>query len=224
MLRSRIDALDRDVSLIVAGELSAEAQSRQVAAMARQLRDEAAATNRALTGEEPSWTTFVDGHAGAAEESVKVPGRIDYEFSAGADVVSYVAGLIARTAPKRSGRYARSLAIYADGIEVETPEAAADAEEIIIVSTVAYARKIERGRKGYAPGGVFEGVAAMAMSRYGNMASIKLTFAAPLGGGTHLEAWASKTTQTRKRFAGAGGTARRDAWNRRNPAILIRMR
>jgi len=57
MVRTRIDALDRDISLIVAEELSPEAQSRQVAAMARQLRDEAVATNRALTGEEPTWTT-----------------------------------------------------------------------------------------------------------------------------------------------------------------------
>lgn len=225
MVKSRIDALDRDVSLIIDEELSPEAQSRQVAAMARQLRDEAAATNRALTGQEPAWTTYVDGRAGASEESVKVPGRIDYDFDAGSDVVSYVVELIAKTAPKRSGRYAKSVAIYADGVEVETPGAASDAEEIIVVSTVAYARKIESGRKGYAPGGVFEGVAAMAMSRYGNMASIKFTFAAPLGGGTHLEAWASKTKQTRTRFHGGGkAEAGRNAWNRRNPAILIRMR
>jgi len=226
MVRTRIDALDRDISLIIAEELSPEAQSRQVAAMARQLRDEAVATNRALTGEEPTWTIIVDGRAGAAEETVKVPGRIDYEFDAGADVVAYVVGLIAKTAPKRSGRYAKSVALYADSVEVETPLAAADAEEVIVVSTVAYARKIERGLKGYAPGAIFEGVAAMAMSRYGNMASIKFTFAAPLGGGTHLEAWASKTKQTRKRFKGGAGKAEasRNAWNRRNPAIQIRMR
>lgn len=225
MVKSRIDALDRDVSLIIDEELSPEAQSRQVAAMARQLRDEAAATNRALTGQEPTWSTIVDGRADASEETVKVPGRIDYEFDAGSDVVSYVVGLIAKTAPKRSGRYAKSVAIYADGVEVETPGAASDAEEIIVASTVAYARKIERGRKGYAPGGVFEGVAALAMSRYGNMASIKFTFAAPLGGGTHLEAWASKTKQTRTRFHGGGkAEASRNAWNRRNPAIQIRMR
>lgn len=225
MVRTRIDALDRDVSLIIDEELSPEAQSRQVAAMARQLRDEAAATNRALTGQESTWTTIVDGKAGATEETVKVPGRIDYDFDAGSDVVSFVVGLIAKTAPKRSGRYAKSLAIYADGVEVETVGGTLDAEEIIVVSTVAYARKIERGRKGYAPGGVFEGVAAMAMSRYGNMASIKFTFAAPLGGGTHLEAWASKTKQTRKRFSGGSkAEASRTAWNRRNPAILIRMR
>ncbi len=226
MVRTRIDALDRDISLIIAEELSPEAQSRQVAAMARQLRDEAVATNRALTGEEPTWTTIVDGRAGATEDTVKVPGRIDYEFDAGADVVSYVVGLIVKTAPKLSGRYAKSVAIYADGVEVETAQAASDAEEIVVVSTVAYARKIESGRKGYAPGGVFEGAAAMAMSRYGNMASIKLTFASPLGGGTHLEAWASKTKQTRKRFKGGAGKAEanRNAWNRRNPAIQIRMR
>ncbi|MCM5556285.1 hypothetical protein [Pleomorphomonas sp. JP5] len=225
MVRTRIDALDRDVSLIIDEELSPEAQSRHVAAMARQLRDEAAATNRALTGQEPTWTTTVDGRAGATEETVKVPGRIDYDFDAGSDVVAYVVGLIAKTAPKRSGRYAKSLAVYADGVEVERVGGTLDAEEIIVVSTVAYARKIERGRKGYAPGGVFEGVAAMAMSRYGNMASIKFTFASPLGGGTHLEAWASKTKQTRKRFQGGGkAEAGRIAWNRRNPAILIRMR
>ena len=225
MVRTRIDALDRDISLIIAEELSPEAQSRHVAAMARQLRDEAAATNRALTGQEPTWTTTVDGRAGAAEETVKVPGRIDYDFDAGSDVVAYVVGLIAKTAPKRSGRYAKSVAIYADGVEVETIGGTLDAEEIVVVSTVAYARKIERGRKGYAPGGVFEGVAAMAMSRYGNMASIKYTFASPLGGGTHLEAWASRTKQTRKRFQGGGkAEAGRAAWNRRNPAISIRMR
>ena len=68
MVRSRIDALDRDVSLIIDEELSPAAQSRQVAAMARQLRDEAAATNRALTGQEPTWSTSVDGRTGATEE------------------------------------------------------------------------------------------------------------------------------------------------------------
>ena len=93
---------------------------------------------------------------------------------------------------------------------------------MLFVPTVAYARKIERGKGKYAPGHVYEAVAAMANARFSNVARIKFTYAEPEGptpgGYPFLDDWA-------RRFASVHGSARKQRAqirkNRRQPAIVV---
>jgi hypothetical protein len=77
-----------------------------------------------------------------------------------------------------------------------------------------------------APNGVFQVVAEVASKRFSRMASIRFSFASPLGGGTHLEQWAGGTKQGSRRVPRGSnrGEAARGDWNRRQPAIRIRLR
>lgn len=232
-VRTRIDNIERDIGLMLAADLSPEAMAREFAAFARQERDKALQQNTAVMGRAPQYETYVDGKAGVDESAAKVPGTIAYEFELGTEVVQWVWDLLLSRAPKQSGRYRASIWIYADGVKVPGPAATNGAAEIVIVSTTAYSRKIEGRRaggaitskpQGRAPqDGVFEGATLLASRRFGNVASIKFTFAVPRGGGSHLEEWASGRDAMHVRAGQAKGRRMMDK-DRRNPAIAIRFR
>ena len=86
--------------------------------------------------------------------------------------------------PYLTGAYAASHKLYADGVETDAQNPK-PAERYVFLSTLPYARKIEGIRKGgekkpgqskQAPDGVYEGVAALARARFGNLAWIRFTF------------------------------------------------
>ena len=230
-------SVDWTRQVLVNGAMSPKAVSAFVAKTARQALAEAQALNESVLGHVPPHTTWVDGNEGAAEETVKPDGRIIHEFNTGlrVEILDWIMEQLRDTAPVKSGRFRDAMQIFADWTLVDDFAMAANADEIVIVSTVAYARKIEgardangKTRRGplspQAPNGVFEAVSAVASARFGNIAKIKFTFAAPLSRGTHLDEWASGTKQTRKRFTPEtpDRKRRRGEWNRRNPAISIR--
>lgn len=207
MASSRITA--RDIDLLVSPGQTAQ----EAAAFARLAFEEAQARNTAALGYPPDFEHFVDGRRGAPLESVKIPGTISFVFDLQFGVVEWIYQQLLVHAPRLSGRYAASIFVYADGARVAGVEMIhPGVREVVFLPTVAYARKIEKGRSSKAPQGVMEVVAQKARARFGNVAKVRFTYEAPTGGGTHIEQWAHSRTGRSKTQRG------RDL---RNPAIKV---
>jgi len=222
----RIGALQKGIDVLIAQDLSPEAQSRTLAAFAKEQLAAAQEQNGAALGRVPPHITFVDGVANAPESSVKPDGAIAYEFELAADMLQWIADQLEQHSPVKSGRYQRSHRLWVDGVEVNTDSPSVpDGQEYVFLSDVPYARKIEGDdnrapQSAQAPDGVYEVVAALARQRFGNIAKISFGWRSPIGmAGTMLEEWASGTTLKRKGRKGA-----REHWLRRQPAIVVEMR
>ncbi len=214
-VRTRVEFIDRDILVD-----TSTGGSAALAAYAREARDEALAINRAASGRDTPVTTFVDGARSERLETVRPDGVIVFEFDVGSDVVRYCFDMLVAHSPVLTGAYQRSHRIYADGVEVETPEQASGASEVSIVSSVPYARKIERGLSQKAPDGVYQTVATMAAQRFGNQARVRFSYRAPMNAGD-LEKWAAANAARKAR--GRKQRARYEA-NIRQPAITITFR
>jgi hypothetical protein len=174
----------------------------------------------------------VDGRKGAALESVKPDGIIVTEFSLIDDVLEWIGDMLVKGSPVKTGRYSESHILFADGVEVEPGAALPEAEEYVYLNVQPYARKIERGLSPQAPDGVYEGVAAMARSRFSNIARIRFTFRAYLDGGmtgyiptgTSWHRNREKKAGIKGRFAATplpGADARARERANRQPAIVV---
>ncbi|PPD10330.1 MAG: hypothetical protein CTY36_00090 [Methylocystis sp.] len=205
--------VDRRIVFDGSGVFSPQTRAQAFAHMAAASIAEIDAANDAALGRDVAYRTFVDGHATANLRVATQNSVIVARWELGAGVIAYIADLLSRAGPALTGAYRRSMRIYADGVEIDDPDKAIGAREVLFVPTVPYARKIERGLKGYAPGHVYEAVAAMANARFSNVARIKFTFAEPEGPAPALDAWAARSGSARR-----GG---RDRRARRQPAILV---
>lgn len=179
-------------------------------------------SNDAALGHDVHYRTFVDGKESARLANVRDGGSIEARWELGVGVIDYIADMLAKSGPRLTGRYRATFKVYADGKEIQDTIDAIGAREVLFVPTVAYARKIERGQGGYAPGHVCEAVAAMANARFSNVAKIKFTFAEPESPtppvDPYLDYWA------RRNAARQSGARKRRAQlqkNRRQPAIVI---
>lgn len=225
MIASKIETFDMEA--IFAGDgLSGEDRSRALASFAREKFSEAQEINRKAIGRAPDSESYVDGARSDALDRVKPDGTIAFEFELASDAVAYCYTMVLEHSPVLTGRYKVSHRIFADGVEVASPEKAASADEVIILSSVPYARKIEGGKKRKpqspkAPKGVYEVVANMASRRFADSAKIRYTMRQPIGGGSMLDAWA-----TRNASKAEGSAKQRSAYakNTRQPAIVITFR
>ena len=180
-LRTRVEPIDRDLQLLFADDLSAQARSKQLATFAGEVIDEAKETNRRVLGAVPPHTVTVDGREGAALTSVKPDGTIRAEFELINEALVWINTQLQMHSPVLSGRYAKSHELFADGVDTENPNAAPPARVYTFANTVPYARKIERGQSSQAPDGVYQAVATLAARRFGNLAKIRFTYTAILG-------------------------------------------
>jgi hypothetical protein len=179
MIKTRVEPLDRDIAVLIRDDLSPAAMRATLAGFARDALAEAQATNRSTLGAEPRYETFVDGRKGGTLESVQPNGVIVFEFDLVRDVVAWITEQLDAHSPFKTGRYKRSHTIFADGVQVDGPKSIApDAREIIFVPSVAHARRLEHGWSKQAPNGVYQVVAALARSRFGNIARIAYSFRA----------------------------------------------
>jgi hypothetical protein len=218
-MRTRVEMFDRSILTDVMDSATVRAN------FARERLVEAKSQNMRVLGRAPTHTTFVDGVPSEDLEKVRPDGRIIFDFDIGTGVVQWIDQTLEEVSPFKSGKYQRSHAIYADGVEVANVLAAEGAEEVVIMSLVPYARKIEGAgqrppQSKKAPKGVYQIVALMAARRFGNLASIKFTYMNPIGGASDLAKWAGKNAgplQGRKK-------ERQMQKNLRQPALLIRFR
>lgn len=203
-VQTRIEPIDRDIALMLSEELSPQGQSKVFAEFAGEQIEDAKQTNRQILGRMPRYTVAVDGRAGAPLETVKPDGVISAEFELFDDVLVWIADQLETHSPRLSGRYAKSHTIFADGVEVDVGAKIPDAQEFVFISTLPYARKIERGESSQAPDGVYQVVATLAQRRFGNIAKVTFSYRTALSGSL------------------IGGRAG-DRSSERNPAIIVRL-
>lgn len=221
-LTSRVQTMDRDVELLFDETLSPEARSQTFGHAARRLIQEQDDVNDARLGRDVQYTTFVDGRESAAFETADR--LVVAEWDLLETVFQDIFDLLLDEAPVLTGAYASSITLFADGVPVAPTLVAGvpEASEYYFAATVPYARKIERGLSSWAPDGVFQGVAAMAQKRFGNIARVRYGFRSIRGGG--IGSWAATTRlQARSRSLNAAGP-RRQEWLTRQPAIVVRPR
>lgn len=231
---TRIDPIDRDVFLSLDEGLGPEGRSRALAAFARQELERAETVNRQASGQVPTHARFVDGMAGAPIETVRPDGVIVFDFDLANHVLDWIGEELARESPVRTGRYANSHALFTEGGEVHPASGLPRSGTFVFLNTQPYARKIERGYSDQAPDGVYQGVAAVAKGRFGNIAAIKFSYRSFQEG--QMVAYkgvgeqATATRGAKGRFTGSVSTrsaeelaaARLESQNRQ-PAIIVRI-
>lgn len=232
---TKVEAIDRDVSLIISDLLSPAAQSAMLADGARDQLQQGEQINQTVLGRVPPHTTSVDGLSGASEDQVRPTGTIIYEFALIVDVLQWIADQLKSHSPvgagpdKHPGLYRDSHTLFADQKEVPIgDEIPPDATEYVFTNTVPYARKIEQGESPQFPDGVFEGVAALARRQFGNQASIEFTYRGLIGlssGSGMLVNPANDPTRSSARGRSSKtGTKAYNVASVRFPCIVVKLR
>lgn len=219
-VKTRIDAFDRDIALIIERDLSPKGQSAALANFANQELARGQARNRSALGFVPPHRTFVDQSEGAPVESVKPNSTVVFEFELLETALAVIGEMLVKASPVKSGRFQRSHLLFADGVEVEPGRIPPNAEEYAFLSSVPYARKLERGLSPQAPDGVWHATAVLAARRYGNIARIRFGFRSLPAGA--IGAW-SQTASARalaKNIRG-GRESLHTEWLTRQPAIIV---
>lgn len=232
-ISTRITPISRDILFRPGFGLSPAEISAQIASFARDQIAAIDASNSVLAGHAVEHETFVDGAPSNDLAKVRPDGTIVATWELVSDVVQYCWDQVIAHSPVLTGEFKKSQRIYADGVEVDGPEGAQGADEVVIASTVPYARKIEgigrkiegigqkKGESSQAPQGVYEVVAGMASSRYGNIASIKFSAREIIDGNTSLQQWAARHSSKAETPRKQAAQRTRDA---RQPCIVIRLR
>lgn len=136
---------DRELRVALAGT-EPEEMRRELAAFARASLAELIAS-RAAPAE---YARFVNGRAGAAEETVQLPGPIVYVFTNWRLAVETALAELVRRVPRKTGRYSRSFLVVVGGREVTDFDAIPPGGEVVIVNSQPYTRKMEVGENGEA--------------------------------------------------------------------------
>lgn len=203
-MRVKFPVVDEKIVFGARAPLGEEALRRHFASLVRKSIAEIDAQNDRLVGQNVEYHTTVDGSQTDMLERVKFGGTISARWDLGAGVVAFIWDLLQNSGPRKTGRYRASVRLFVDGRETRDPQTAIGAKEALFVAGVPYARKIERGKKGYAPGKVYEAVAQQASRRYGNVARIRFTYHA-----------------TRAVTGSLSRAERRAVNDERQPAILV---
>ena len=167
-------------------EISIAAQA-DLAATHRILVETAKREHAKIMRQDPrpsSFSRFVDGAKGAPEEAVKPNGVIVYEYNRLGEVVQFTLDTLFDRSPVDSGAYRKSHMLFVDGHPVRNLANWREGQEVVILNTVPYARKIEQGRMKMRVSGtsrVYQTAARIVRRRYGNLASIYFTYRSALG-------------------------------------------
>lgn len=166
---ARFETFARDLQLATAG-LAPEAISRDLARFARSCLTDAIAAGEAST----IYTKYINGREGADEETVVPPGPIVYDFSYWQPILAFTLAELEKRSPRQSGSYIGSHVVMV-GSQVMRPDAEiAAGEEVSVVATVPYARKIESGFQKVSTGeAVFQDVRRKVQSQFGRAVDVK---------------------------------------------------
>jgi hypothetical protein len=219
---TKLDPVGTTFQILLDESMGPKARSQAMAQFAREQRDQAKAQNARVLGKAPPVETFVDGREGASEESVQPDnGKIVYEFKLINEALGYIMEQLQTHRPpkQRSGAFAHSFMMFADGQLVTDLKNAPMAEEYSFFNAQPYARKIERWF------GVAEAVVAMARGKYGKSAKITLGFRSAVGGESAVGSWAKSASARRLAHRIRGGReSLHQEWLTRQPAIILRVR
>lgn len=221
-VRIRIDPIDRDIAVLLSQDLSKESQSQVFAQFAREKIEEARVINRTALGRDPRVRITVDGAEGVSLARVRPDGTIIAEFEIVLDALGWINTQLQMHSPVKSGLYAKSHELFADGAHVPNPNNAPPAEEYVFVNVQPYARKIERGLSSQAPVGVYQAVATLGSGRFGNSARISFSFRSAVGFAS-LSGW-SRSRSATQLASRHGRRSDVQDWLTRQPAIIVRPR
>ncbi|SEM68963.1 hypothetical protein SAMN04515666_11924 [Bosea lupini] len=203
----------------MAPSIALQFKAAQLAAVAACQQDLAAFAKREhgkVMKATPRPTAFrrtVDGRLGAAEETVKPFGVIEYRYQRLGEVVQFAMETLFALSPVLSGDYRNSHTLFVGGAAVRSLKGweARDGEEVFIANPLPYARKIELGKMTMRVPGterVYQQAELMLRRRFGNVAAIKFTYMPVFG--------LAQTGRAR------GRTAAKQAQDLRRPALVIR--
>lgn len=218
-LSIKFPIVDDHVVIAVDGALGPRERAAAFTSLVARDIERIDARNAAAIGVRIPRETFVDGVATNDLTRAGEHSEIVTRWRVEVGVVEWIWEAVHSAGRVKSGAYRASALLYADGREVATPGETIGAREVLILPTVPYARKIERGLKGYGPGKVYEAIAQAARARFANAARVKFTFAEPEGAAPGLDHWAA--AHARRVVAHPGRAAAQHAKNRRQPAILV---
>lgn len=160
---ARFETFDRDIVAATAGL----EQSAIAAALARFSREKLAEVIASGEGSK-NYDKFVNGRAGAEEESVIPPGPIVYQFNWWAPIVRFALDTLEARSPHKSGRYGISHIVMVNGAVVTDYSTIAGNAEVTIVNIQPYARKIEVGHMRMSvPPGVYEAARGIIVREFG---------------------------------------------------------
>lgn len=177
---ARIDPINRDVDLILHEWLSPAAHQQMFAEFAEEQVGEADRTNESVLGRIPRKTITVDGRRGGILASAAREVIVEYELVT--DTLAWIGEQLVLRSPYKTGDYARSHQLFADGVDVPHGSVIPPAEEYVFMNAVPYARKIEFGLSSQAPDGVYQATALMASRKFGNVARIRFSYRTVVGG------------------------------------------
>lgn len=231
---ARVEAIDRDVALLLRDALGPQAQSKMFAEYARGQLKEGERVNQSVFGRIIPHKTFVDGVAGANEDQVRPSGVIVYEFELLSDIFVWIADQLKQHSPvggahdPHPGLYKSAHTFFVDGKEVAVGGVIPKGDEYIFVSITPYSRKIEQGSSQQASDGVYQAVAVLARQRFGNQAKIEFTYrgliGASSGSGTLVNPLHDPTRSSARGRSSKTGTKAYNKSDVRYPCIIVRPR
>lgn len=182
-VKTKIDPIAQDISLIVSETLSPAGQRTAVANFAQRAIDDADQKNRRVLGRIPPRTVTVDGREGARLDSVEPRGgSIIVEYELTNDALIWIAQTLRERSPVISGAFREGWVLLADGVQVDGDQIPV-ADIYTFVNTVPYARKIEIGKTKtgrdfviQVPNRIAERTARDAKARFGNFVSVRSSF------------------------------------------------
>lgn len=135
-----LEYIGRELTLATAGLTGPEIDRALAAFAKREVR------NLISSGAAPSsYQRYVNGVLGAPEESVRAPGPIIYEFTNWPLVIRTAIDELQKRVPRKSGRYAASFLVLADGKPVADYLQISPNAEVTILNPQPYTRKMETG-------------------------------------------------------------------------------
>lgn len=140
---TRLETFERSIKLAT-NDLEPSVVARELAKFAREELAAAIASGEAS----PQYDRYVNGRRDAPEESVIPPGPIIYVFGYWPMIITAALDELKRRAPVKSGRYAGSFLVLANGVVVRDYAQIDSGAEVIIFNAQPYTRKIETGGNG----------------------------------------------------------------------------
>lgn len=187
-VRTKVEAIDRDIAVIVSDTLSPAAQSKALAQFAAETIEAAARSNRQVLGRDAARTIYVDGRKDAPLASVKPDGVVVAEFEISFGVLEWIWEQLQLHSPRAlpdpnpQAVYSLSHRLLADGVDIALGSKVPAAQVYEFVNVVPYAGKIELGSSSQAPDGVYQAVAVLADRIFANMARVSFSYRASLPG------------------------------------------
>lgn len=137
---SSLETYGRNIKLVTA-DLNPQALAAALAKFAREELQAAIASGEASK----NYEVFVNGRRGVSEDSVVPPGPILYVFGYWTEIIQAALDELRRRVPTKSGRYAGSFVVLADGKRAQNFADISSQSEVVIFNAQPYTRKMEVG-------------------------------------------------------------------------------